>query len=167
MQASAQNQTAMTDAERQAAIAAIRALPPLLAEQVGGLSEADLYTAYVPGEWTVAQNVHHLADVHINAYVRMKLMLTEDHPAIKPFDQDDWAQTPDASTAPIDGSLAILTGLHPRWALLLEAALDRDWSQITGQHLELGTVTLDELVRYYSGHGLLHIDQINRTLAAK
>lgn len=167
MQATAETNTAISPEERLALIAQIRDFPPLLRARVQGLSEADLYTAYLPGEWTVAQNVHHLADVHINAYVRMKLMLTEATPTIKPFEQDDWAITPEAAIAPIAGSLLVLEGLHPRWAHLLEWAADRDWSRVRGNHLELGLVTLADMVGYYSGHGQLHIDQINQTLAAK
>ncbi|MBZ0293432.1 MAG: DinB family protein [Anaerolineae bacterium] len=167
MQATAKTDKVMNLDERRALIAQIRNFPPMLRVLVQPLSDMDLYTAYLPGEWTVAQNIHHLADVHMNSYVRMKLMLTEDTPMIKPYEQDDWAVTPDAQSAPIADSLLILDGLHPRWAHLLEWAEDRDWSAVHGNHLELGLVTLADMVRYYAGHGQLHIDQINKTLAAK
>jgi len=42
-------------------------------------------TPYRPGGWTVRQVVHHLPDSHVNAYVRLKLALTEESPVIKPL----------------------------------------------------------------------------------
>ena len=167
MQANAINEQALTREERQTMIEQIRDFPPLLEAALAGLSEADVYTAHLPGEWTVAQNVHHLADVAQNTFIRMKLMLTEDTPLLKPYDQDVWAQTEDAKDAPLEPSLWVIKGAHERWYRLLHSALDRDWSQVTGQHMELGEVNLDDLVRYYSAHGEGHIEQINKTLAAR
>ncbi len=44
------------------------------------MNEAQLETRYK--NWTVRQIVHHLADSHLNGYVRFRLALTEDRPAI-------------------------------------------------------------------------------------
>ena len=74
----------MTSQERKPLIDKIRHLPGQIAELVSGLSETRLTTHFLAGEWTVAQNVHHLADSHMNSYIRCKLILTEEHPPSSP-----------------------------------------------------------------------------------
>src|SRR5215211_2574448 len=86
---------------------------------VAGLSDAQLDTPYRPGGWTVRQVVHHVPDSHLNAYVRIRLALTEDSPTIKPYEEARWAELPDARTLPVEVSLALLEALHVRWVSLL------------------------------------------------
>jgi len=109
------------------------------------------------------QVVHHLADSHANAYTRFRLVLTEEHPTIKPYDQDAWATLKDAATLPLQPSLQILEGLHYRWAYMLDDVLaskpESVW-QRTGFHLDNGTMTLDDLLRTYSTHGETHCEQL-------
>lgn len=155
-----------TPEERRQRIETIRRFPEQFAELVSGLSETDLNTAYMAGEWTVSQNVHHVADSHMNAFIRFKLIYTEDNPNLKPYDQNMWAELPDSHHLPIDYSLSILRGLHARWCALLDSLQDGDWSR-SGYHPENGVITLDDLLRTYSRHGEAHIDQVQRTLAAK
>ena len=83
------------------------------------------------------QNVHHLADSHMNSYIRCKLMATEDHPTLKPYDQDLWAAFPDAQKADISGSMAILKSLHERWVEFFESLPVEAWSR-TGFHPSVG-----------------------------
>src|SRR5512140_3635639 len=99
----------------------IEMLPRNLEAAVRGLTDAQLDTPYRDGGWTVRQVVHHLADSHMNAFVRMKLALTEDNPPVKPYDQDKWACQPDVLGVPLESSLQILRGLHARWTLLFRA----------------------------------------------
>ena len=141
-------------------IAAIGALPDQLEALVNGLSEAQLYTHFLANEWTVAQNVHHLADSHMNAFIRMKLTATEEHPTLKPYDQDVWAVTADYDGS-ISDSLLIIRGLHARWVRLLESITD--WGR-SAFHPENGEMTLATMLRYYAAHGAGHLDQITRTL---
>lgn len=152
-------------AERRALVAKIRALPGELERLVAGLTAEQLTTHYLPGEWTVAQNVHHLVDSHLNSYVRCKLIATEEQPPLKPYDQDRWATLPDAAQADIGDSLVLLRHLHARWVVFWESLGDQDWSR-SGVHPETGVVTLDDQVRLYAEHGEGHLDQITRTLAA-
>lgn len=156
----------MTNTERAAQIDAIARLPELLAALVAGLSPAELTTPFLAGEWTVAQNVHHLVDSHANAYIRCKLILTEEHPALKPYDQDAWAALPDASDPELGSSLAILRGLHTRWAQFWHSLPPTAWER-TGFHPEHGPVSLARILRSYADHGEAHLDQIRRTLAAR
>lgn len=155
----------MNAMERQAMIAQIRQLPAQIAELVDGLSDTQLSTHFLAGEWTVAQNVHHLADSHMNSYVRCKLIATEEHPPLKPYDQDKWADLPDASSIDVSTSLALLAALHARWVIFWETLGDDMWSR-TGNHLSGSIVTLEDQLRLYVDHGHAHIDQITRTLSA-
>lgn len=141
------------------AIAELAALPEKLREAVEGLGAPQLDTPYREGGWTVRQLVHHLADSHMNAYVRVRLALTEDWPTIKPYDEKLWAGLPDASAAPLEPSLAILAGLHQRWVLLLRSLTGEQW-QRGYAHPENGRQTLAEVTALYSWHSRHHVAHI-------
>src|SRR2546426_343490 len=100
-------------------IAQIEETPAKLHDAVQGLSDAQLDTPYREGGWTVRQVAHHLADSHMNAYIRFKLALTETEPTIKPYNEKVWAELPDARTLPVETSLALLESLHRRFAAML------------------------------------------------
>ena len=105
----------ITPARRQEAIESIARTPKNLREAVRGLSEAQLDTAYRDGGWTIRQVVHHVPDSHLNAYIRLRLALTEDKPMIKPYAEADWAELVDAKSGPIEVSQRLLDALHERW----------------------------------------------------
>src|SRR5687767_115834 len=105
---------------RQASIEAIAALPRQLRDAVRGLSDAQLDTPYRPDGWTVRQVVHHVADSHMNGFVRFKLALTENRPTIKPYDEKAFAELGDMRL-PIGVSLDLVTALHARWAAVYAA----------------------------------------------
>ena len=137
----------------------IAALPSLLRSTVGGLDAAQLATRYRPGGWAVQQVVHHLADSHLNSFVRFKWALTEDRPTIKAYDEVRWAETPDAGSAPVGPSLDWLEALHRRWCVLLRSLtveqLDREFV-----HPESGPVSLRVNVGIYAWHGRHHLAHI-------
>ena len=122
---------------RDARIATITELPVKLKAAVEGLDDAQLDTEYRPGGWTVRQVVHHVADSHANALIRMKLALTEDEPpTIKPYWEDRWAELGDAKL-PVGVSLKLIEALHERWAALLGSMSYSDY-QKTFVHPETG-----------------------------
>lgn len=148
----------MTTALRTQAIDAIEALPIRIREATGNLTDPQLDTPYRPAGWTVRQLVHHLADSHVNAYVRMKLALTEDRPTIKPYDQNRWAEMSDAKL-PVAPSLAVLDGIHARWSALARA-LSPEHFHRTFHHPELGTMTIDTLLQMYAWHSRHHVAHV-------
>ncbi|WP_110519645.1 DinB family protein [Herpetosiphon llansteffanensis] len=154
----------LTASERDALVATILHLPAQLHALVDRLNLEQLNTAYLANEWTIAQNIHHLADTHMTLFIRMKLLLLEEHPTLKPFDQDTWVTTAD-SIGPIEPSLLILQGLQERAATLVNS-LDLASFDRTGWHPENGEMTLEQIARYYARHGELHLEQISQTLAA-
>jgi hypothetical protein len=144
----------LTAAERKACIEQITAAPALFRRAVANLTEAQLDTPYRPDGWTVRQVAHHLPDSHMNAYIRFKLGLTEDAPAIKTYEEKDWAKTPE-TRAPIGMSLDLLTALHERWVTLLQAMSPADFAR-TIRHPEWGTPSLDGMLALYAWHGRHH-----------
>src|SRR5271154_1430690 len=105
----------ITPALRQSAMVEIAEAPAKIRAAVKGLNDAQLETPYRDGGWTVRQVVHHVADSHMNAYVRWRLALTETEPTIKPYEESAWARLEDAAQAPVEVSLRLLEPLHERW----------------------------------------------------
>ena len=154
-----------TTQDRQQWIKAIESTPEQLRQAVAGLSEEQLDTRYRPEGWTIRQVVHHIADSHLNGYVRTKWTLTEDNPAIKFYDQARWAESPEARTGNVELSLPLLESLHRRWSEVLRSFEPDTWSR-TFQHPEWGDVSLDVNVALYVWHGTHHIAHIT-TLRAR
>ena len=152
--------------ERAPLIEQIRRLPDQIDYLAGVLTPDEMNGRFVAGEWSAAQNIHHLVDSHMNSYVRCRLMVTEEEPFLKPYDQDRWAVLPDASEGNVSDSLSILRGLHGRWARFYEQLPEEAWER-TGSHPERGVVTLESQLQMYAKHGLAHVDQIRRTVAAQ
>ena len=115
-------------AARAMAIADIEQAPEIFRRLVTGLSDAQLDTPYRPGGWTIRQVIHHVPDSHLNAYLRMKLAVTEDTPVIKTYEESRWAELPEAKSAPVAISLDLLASLHRRWVAFLLALPDEaEW----------------------------------------
>jgi DinB superfamily len=143
---------------RRKAIEDIAALPGQMRQAVAGLTDAQLDTPYRPGGWTVRQLVHHVADSHMNGYIRLKLALTEDHPTIKPYEQDAWAALPDARL-PIAISLSILDAVHARWSVLWRAVTEEQFRR-TFMHPDLGPLTIETHAHLYAWHSRHHVAHI-------
>jgi hypothetical protein len=146
-------------------IAEFEAYPATLEALVSPLSEVEL--AYHPqGEWTVRQNVHHLADSHMNGYTRVLASLCEDGPIIRPYLQANWAALPDAESLPIAHSLEILHGLHAQFGLLLRSLTPAQWGRPYYHPDNRELVDVEGFLAAYIKHGKAHIKQINEALQA-
>jgi DinB superfamily len=149
----------LTAEERAAAIATIAEHPGQMRAAVAGLGDEQLDTPYRPGGWTVRQLVHHVPESHLNAYCRLKLALTEDEPTIRPYDEALWAKLSDATSAPVDVSLALLDALHRRWVLVLDGLQPSDWERWL-RHPESGRQTVEQLTALYAWHGRHHVAHV-------
>jgi hypothetical protein len=139
-------------------ISVLRLLPGNVQNAVSGLSHTQLDSPYRDGGWSVRQLIHHIADSHLNAYVRTKLALTEDWPTIKTYDEAAWARLAD-STLPIDSSIALISALHERWVVLLESLAEADFHR-GYNHPELGRQELASVLALYSWHSRHHTAHI-------
>ncbi|MCO6492260.1 MAG: putative metal-dependent hydrolase [Phaeodactylibacter sp.] len=155
------------EAQRRSYVETIRNLPGQMRQAAGALSDAQLGQPYRPGGWTARQVIHHVADSHLNAYVRFKLILTEDNPTIKPYDEKAWAELADTRHTPPEASLLILEGLHARWASLLENIRGEQWRR-TGFHPEQRReISLDEFLALYNWHCRHHLEHVRLVLKTK
>ena len=147
------------------AIATLAESPGLLRNAVDELPLSRLNTPYRPGGWTVRQVVHHVADSHMNAFVRVRLALTEDWPTIKPYDEAAWAELHDA-LAPVEWSLELIESLHARWVMLLQSLTAVQW-QRGFRHPERGPSTIEMATLLYAWHCRHHLAHITHLRAAK
>ena len=155
----------LTPEERKPYLEIIRTFPETLADLVSDLSEEQLTELYLDGEWSIAQNVHHTADSHMNSYIRLKLMLTEENPTLKPYAEAAWAQFPDATPPDFELTFQLLRGLHGRWLTVFESLTEEQW-QRPGYHPENGQICVEDLLTGYAEHCQAHLDQIKRTRQA-
>lgn len=101
---------------------------------VGSLSPVDLMKTYREGSWSVQQLVHHVADIHLLHFMRMKKALTEpDYTDVTLINMDGWARTPDGLDAPVADSLLMLDGINRRY-LYLARSLTEPMLAITYHH---------------------------------
>jgi hypothetical protein len=154
------DQAAAADRRRDC-IAAISSFPDELKTAMAG---ARLDQTYRDGGWTARQVVHHVADSHMNAFIRFRLALTEDKPTIKPYNETEWAKLADTQLDP-RLSIQILDGLHQRWHAMLLAMRDTDFTR-EAIHPDHGPRSLDWFLQLYAWHGRHHIGHIKLTAAA-
>jgi len=149
---------------RAANLQTIRLLPERLRAAVNGLTDAQLDMPYRPGGWTVRQVVHHVADSHVNSYVRFKLALTEDWPTIKHYDEAAWANLADSRWLPVETSLLFVDALHARWVALLESMADEAFRR-GFVHPERGRQNLSTTLALYDWHSRHHTAHITNLRA--
>lgn len=149
-----------TEEEIQQLIRKIDEFPGKLKKITTGLTNEQLDTQYRPDGWTIRQVIHHLADSHINAYIRFRLALTEDMPTIKPYDQEAWANLEDARNAQPALSFELINSLHKRWAILLKSMTAEDFERIFYHPEHQMSYKLKEILAMYVWHGEHHYSHI-------
>ena len=149
-----------SEKERDAKIADILFLPRMLEYAVLNLDESQIQTPYREGGWTVHQLIHHLADSHMNSFIRFKLALTEENPVIKPYLEDKWSELADVSDVPINISITLLHALHHRWHRLLESMSVDDFRRTVFHPEKEKDITLWDMLLIYAWHGKHHVAHI-------
>ncbi len=140
----------------------IKVLPRILDYCVENLDAAHLATSYREGGWSIHQIIHHIADSHMNAFIRIKLAVCEDNPTVKPYNQDDWVLTNDVMNVPVNYSITLIHALHHRLYTLLDS-LTGEQLMRTYYHPEYDkTTTIWQLAHNYAWHGKHHSEQIRQ-----
>ena len=138
----------------------IKYLPGLLENAVANLDVHQFETPYREGGWKIRQLVHHVADSHLNAYIRFKSGLTENSPAIKTYDEKAWANLKDSENLPVNISLTLLHALHARWHEILRNMIRQDWNRTVFHPGQEKEISLWNLLGMYAWHGRHHTAHI-------
>ena len=138
----------------------IKFLPQHLENSILNLDDAHLNTPYRDGGWTVKQLVHHVADSHMNAYIRFKLALTEDNPVIKTYREELWAEMADTRNLPVNISLTLLHALHSRWYEILKNISVEDYQRTVFHPEHKKEMTLWFLLGMYAWHSRHHVAHV-------
>ena len=148
-----------SDDVRREAIDEIARLPTRMRDAVTGLDDSQLDTPYRPGGWTVRQVVHHVADSHINGFIRTKLALTEDRPIVRPYSEKAFALLADM-TLPVAVSLAILDGVHERWVAIFRSLRSHQFDVVFLHPEYPEPQTLERQLQHYAWHCRHHVAHI-------
>ncbi len=152
----------VTDQEVHQAMRSIAAFPDKIQHATERLEKIRLDTPYRPDGWTVRQVVHHVADSHLNAYMRFKLALTETDPIIKPYDQTRWAELTDSTLLPPQISFPIIRSIHTRWVIIMENMKPEEWDRVF-IHPEHGKpISLRQAAMSYEWHGNHHLAHVTK-----
>lgn len=154
------NQVEFTKEVLYRCIMMVEAAPISLRKRLETISEKDLELSYKEGGWSIRQIVHHMADSHMNMWIRFKLALTETNPIIKPYNQDLWADMADYKTASVESSLSIFEGVQQRFSALLKVMSETDFKRIYIHPEYNKEYTLSEATQLYAWHGMHHVSQI-------
>jgi hypothetical protein len=141
----------------------IKFLPTALENSILNMDEVQLNTPYREGGWKIKQVVHHVADSHMNAYIRFKLGLTEDVPTIKPYKENLWAELKDTENLPVNVSLTLLHSLHQRWYEILKNMRREDWDRTVLHPEHNRELSLWYLLGMYAWHGKHHVAHIEKS----
>ncbi len=150
---------ALSAGDRDRLIREVTDAPSQLRAAVKGLNDAQLDTPYRPEGWTVRQVVHHVPDSHMNSYIRFMLATTEDNPTIRTYEEQLWAERPEAKFGPVEMSLNLLDAVHTRWVAHLKNLGPAEFARAF-VHPELGPVSLDKALALYAWHGRHHVAHI-------
>ena len=145
---------------RQEWLSVLQALPSWMDACIENLDAHQLQVPYRECGWTIQQVVHHVADSHINAYIRVKLALTEDNPTVKPYNETAWAELPDTPLVPVNVSVTLLHALHRRLVVLLQNMGPADWLRTYYHPDHKRDFPLWEVVAMYAWHSRHHTTHI-------
>ncbi len=155
---------AMDDGERKKLIAQYRDGYTEVAEALLRITDAELDARTAPGRWSVREIVHHLGDSEMTAAIRLRLLLAEDRPVIRAFDQDEFARRL-YYDRPYESSLEAFRWARQSTGEILERLTPAEWLR-EGTHSEAGQFGVETWLRTYAPHAHRHARQIKEARAA-
>lgn len=126
------------------------------------LPEYKLERTYRPGSWNVRQLIHHVADIQLVHYFRMKKALTDaDYREVTLINMDGWAQMPDARTGPIADSLEMLAGITKRYVSMMRSLNDQQIAVSYFHPVRKYTLSQSQAIAMSAWHLQHHLGHIN------
>jgi hypothetical protein len=117
-------------------------------------------------EWSPMQVLRHLRDATQVYGMRFKWMILNDDPFLPNYDEDRWAADSPDGPEDVGAMLLEVAAYRAETVRLLRALSDAGWSR-TGRHEVMGTVVLEPYVRHQLAHEEMHLNQLERALAAQ
>ena len=135
-----------------------------LRKAVAGLSPEELTARPGPGNWSILENIVHLADSDAIAIDRMKRMLTEINPPLLYADETAYVDRLFTHDQSLEDAFTLIDVGRRQFARVLrklpEAAFER-----AGTHNKRGRVTVGGMVKDYVEHVDHHLKFINEKRA--
>jgi len=151
----------MTHGERNELIAKYAAGYEEVVGALDGFPKEKLTANLIPGKWSAAEIVQHLADSEMASAIRLRMLLVEDHPVIQGYDQDLYATRLRYNDRDVAPALEAFRGARATTAQLLERMTEDDWRR-EGTHSESGRYTAEGWLKIYAAHAHGHADQIRQ-----
>ena len=141
----------------------LRESPGVIVDLLRGVPDEVLHRSPVPGKWSIAEILAHLADDEIATAWRYRQMLENPGCTLPGFDQDAWARMANNAESIPQDSLDLYRSLRQANLRVLERLSTDQWNS-WGVHLERGSITVEEMARHMAGHDVNHIEQIRKIL---
>ncbi|HEY7184328.1 MAG TPA: DinB family protein [Blastocatellia bacterium] len=151
----------MTQAERKNLIDKYAAGYDEVISALEGFPKEKLTANLIPGKWSAAEIVQHLADSEMASAIRLRRLLVEDRPVIHGYDQDLFATRLRYNERDLAPALEAFHGARTTTIQLLERMTEEDWRR-EGTHTESGRYTAEDWLQIYAAHAHGHADQIRR-----
>jgi len=151
----------MTQHERQSLIDRYAAGPDEVVKSLAGFPPEELTAHPIPGKWSAAEIVHHLADSESISGIRIRRLLAEERPVIHGYDQEAYASRLRYNQRDFGPALEVFRGVRQATVPLLRAMADEDWRR-DGWHTESGLYTPETWLEIYADHAHNHAAQIRR-----
>jgi hypothetical protein len=151
----------MTRQDREPLIARYAAGYDEVAGTLQGFPQAGLTAHPIPGKWSAAEIVHHLADSESISAQRLRKLLAEKHPVIHGYDQEAWAVKLRYNERELAPALEAFRAARATTAQLLVGMSEADWAG-EGWHTESGRYSAETWLRIYAAHAHNHAAQIRR-----
>ena len=156
--------TNLSEGKRNDAKERLENFPKQLIDLMDTFPDSLLTKRYRTGSWNAIQVVHHLADSHMHSFLRCKHALLENEPHIKDYQENVWAQTPDANDTNISFSINLLTALHQRWVVFFESLSENEFKKGYYHPERNKKYSLDRVLALYAWHGEHHLAHLKNII---
>jgi hypothetical protein len=146
-------------------LAALAAGPRRIARAVARGGGRRLRRRPRPREWSVVEVLAHLLDGEVALGFRIRKLAAEPGAAIAAWDQETWTPGLRHRRADPRTILAAFAALRADTVALVRRLAPAQ-RRAAGQHPEYGRVRIDQLLHHWGEHDLIHLEQIQATLAA-